>query len=383
MEPEIQNIIPPAAEPVVVAPIEAPEAIQEINLDALEAPEGASKDVIDLIGAAKPHPLDSTSPAAPATPSAEPVTPVTPETPAKPIPVAGKEMYQAVFNKLKEYTGVDTVNMPEDINDENFMEKLSDAIFEQSDIPEKAKLHPLVEKLQDSLDKGIPMKEAVKQLDEISYIDTASALDIMGGYLLETFGKTEENPNGWDDEKITETLDKMDKGGTLELEAEKIRQGLKQYKLQQLKIEGAVNAESQKAAITQQREKDSLERTALQKETLQKLNTMDNILGVPVSKADIIAFKDDFLFLTTPGEDGVSPGVKLLQSNDNFTQALYLLTRQDTIKAALSDAKEKTKVTWKKSLDLEPAVSTKVSDISSSSVDLDRLEQAESFIYKP
>lgn len=387
-----KQLAPEATEAIAAPEIQNPE-IKAIDLAALSAPEGSSTDQIELF-------RDQNIPApvpAPATPAPGGEKPTGTESTAPPaadapkISYAGKDYYQSIFDKIKTYTGAEDLKMPDDINDDNFVEKLSQAIYEHTDFDNEnaqaaaqGELHPTVQRLQQMLDAKVPVEEALKQLNSINMLNSMSSRDVMQAYLKESFGKSETKPDGWDDNKINETLDKMDKSGVIDLEAEKIRVTLKQHAEQQEKALSEKTTRADAERVTALNKQLEEKRIALQKEMSKKIIEYNDILGVPVSKADMQEFLGDFIYLTTPEEDGIAPGAKLLQSNDNYAKALYMLTRGDTkIKAAVSEAKNKTKIDFLKKLDLEPQLSTRVSDSGQKVVDLDLLEKPDNFFLTP
>jgi len=366
----------------------ATEEVKALDIASLMAPEGADKAQIDSIrediGGAPPI-VPPAKPVAEAAPAITPA-PAT-DAPASDKPVvayAGKEFHTAVFNKLKEYTGVADADIPTDITDENFIEKLSDFVYNHTEGGTPSNLHPTAQRLQEMIDKGISPEQALGQLNSVNALDVLPPRDIMTNALKERFGKSEQRPNGWDDTKIKENVDKMEKSGVLEMEAEKVRESMRAESQQQ---EQTMAADVKTKADNDLKTKNialAEKRIVLQKEISKNILNYTDVLGIPVSKAEMQEFVGDFMYLTTPEEDGIAPGQKLLQSNDNYAKALYLLLKGDTkIKGAITEAKNKTKIDYLKKLDLEPQLSTRVSEKGQDVVDLNLLDKPDGFISKP
>lgn len=385
-----------------------------IDLHALTHAEGATKDEIELNRPPEEKPAAPAAPAAPelvpdasgkkpgdegyvtttkaaaAAAPAKSAEEIARENASKGTPILprSKEFMQEVFNELKTFTGNDEIVMPADTTPENFIERVADVIYKNTEFPEGAEtptnLHPQVKRLQELIDKKIPFEDALKQVNTLSMIKTVPSKDLMKQYLTDTFGKNEQRPNGWDEAKINENIDKMEKSGVLDIEAEKIRTELETHaKAEQDKISTAASTKEATDIAEKNRLLDEKRRT-LQKELSAKIMDYTEVLGVPVSKAEMQEYLSDFLYLTTPEEDGIAPGAKLLQSNDNYAKALYMLTRGDTkIKAAITEAKNKTKIDWLKKLDLTPQLSTQVRETDKPVVDLNLLEQPDNFVTKP
>jgi hypothetical protein len=127
-----------------------------------------------------------------------------------------KEILQAQIAK----TGK-VVELPDDINDDNFAEKLLEL--------GRQGLHPEVIRLQEAIEAG---QTPEQYFESFSALDRAIALpdkELVRRNLLATKGKSEANPDGWDEEKITKRIERM---GELELEdkAEEVRDYLKQQR---------------------------------------------------------------------------------------------------------------------------------------------------------
>jgi hypothetical protein len=298
------------------------EVISEINLDAMVEPEGSQvinenaqygklKNIDEQIDKEKTDPAavikteDIKSDPAATTQTTTDTTKTTtlPEYITKP------------FEDLRVKLGIDAKDfkMPEGLTKENYFEKLTDAIYENTDFGDQ-QFHPELAKINDLINKGIPFEKAISEYSKFNDINNLQPKELVELSLKQNYGKSESNPNGWDDEKIKTTLEKMEQSGYLDIEAEKIKSN---HNSQQKTI-----AENLSKQHLDQVNKDKEKVNAVRQEQVQKsldyLNTLTDVYGVPLSKQEINEFKDDFKYLTSPDETGVAPLVKLLQSNENL-----------------------------------------------------------------
>ena len=104
---------------------------------------------------------------------------------------------------------------------------------------------------------------------------------------------------------------------------------------------------------------------------------MKDVYGIPVSKAELAEFKEDFKYLVTPNEKGMAPITEFLQSNENLVKFAYFLKKGDAkIREALTKAKENAKQSIIDKLDDEPKLPKKIANSrSEGAIDLDALSR--------
>ena len=209
------------------------------NLDALSAPEGnydADVDGATLLGASEDSLLDSSKDenlAPNIDPDVAPVSETKKETPIlqKEIPsgespppvdpteektLPSSEYWKEPFAKLKEET--EGYEIPEDLSQENYLDKLKE---HWSKDPAK-EIHPDLQKIQNAINEGADLTSVLKDLT----VD----FDILklGDKELLTLDYTESNKD-WDSDKVDQVLDKLDNAGMLELEAQKVRNRVRDF----------------------------------------------------------------------------------------------------------------------------------------------------------
>lgn len=93
-----------------------------------------------------------------------------------------------------------------------------------------SRLHPEAVAMNQALVAG---KKPEEYLKELSFFDDRIRMDdadLIKAVYRDQWGKSEKRPDGWDDEKIAATVQKMDDNGTLAIEAEKARDAYRESK---------------------------------------------------------------------------------------------------------------------------------------------------------
>jgi len=279
------------------------------------------------------------------------------------------------FTHLAKKLGIqdNEFKLPDGLSEDNYVDKLTEFIYENTEF-DTPQLHPEVERINKALSEGVAFDEVIKHYSQVNDVINLDSKELVKSHLKSTMGKSEARPNGWDDDKIESTITKMDNSGLLDIEAERIRDGIR------ISRQGYLEQAAQQRASDNQKRNHELAGVREQQisKSVEYLNTLDNIYGVPVSKAEVQEFKDDFRALTTPDETGMAPLVQLLQSNENLVKIAYMLTRgDDSIRKALHSAKEGVKKSFLEKLDPEPRLPKRTGTVDPGKIDLDALAEPE------
>lgn len=280
--------------------------------------------------------------------------------------LTGFEKYKEKLKSAWEKAGAGA-EFPQDLNEDNFIDKMGEFYSKNA----KPSLNPEVEKFQKAIESGVAPDEYFTTMQGMLQVEKMPARDLVQLSLKQNFGKSETKPNGWDEAKINETIEKMDKAGFLEIEAEKIRAGYTEEKQRVADSLIAKQNETRTAEITtmnQQREEGI-------KKSLQTLDGLTQVAGLPITQSEKAEFANEFRYLVTPDEkSGTSPLLDMLQSDEVLVQVAYFLAKgQSKVKEHLTRAKEGAKKEFFNKLDPEPKTPNRGAHVPSSEIDLDAL----------
>lgn len=359
------------------------DVTEPANLDALIAPEGNYDSSIDgetLLGAESEDSLLDSSKDENLAPNIDKELEPTKEVSKKEIPLveapvtekavadtkettsSSSDYWKEPFAKLKEET--EGYEIPEDLSQENYLDKLKE---HWSKDPVK-EIHPDLQKIQNAINEGADLSSVLK--------DLTTDFDILrlGDKELLSLDYTQDNKD-WDEDKINQVLEKLDNAGMLEIEAQKVRNRVRDF--QQARLE---NLEVETKAIqVQETAKIKSERDEQINLALDTLNGMDEVYGLPISKAEKVEFSDYFKSIVTPDESGIAPMFQMLQSNENLVKVAAMMWKgDDKIRSAITEAKESGKNAFKDKLDKDPKLSyNSGSPVDSTKIDLEALSAPE------
>jgi len=359
----------PGQEPQVgMPPVEPTPAVEPVNLDNLVEPEGSQMADLTM---GLPN-FDNNPPSEPPVePPAgtinltqQPGTPVTPAEPKTPEPISP---YQSIVNKYYAKYGDKFDLNTKDITEENFTERIEEAIFSAK----QSELHPEVQKFNKAISQGVKPEEYIQKYSKSLDIESMPSKELVALSLKQSYGKTEQRPNGWDDNKIEDTIKKMETSGLLDIEAEKIKTNYQENRAtmaERLANEQRQMRETEERSINTERDRQI-------KESINYFNTLNDINGLPISQSEREGFVDEFKYLVTPTQEtGMSPLAEALQSNENLVKIAWYLKKADSkIRESLSQAKENTKNNFFNKLDPEPKLPKKTGPVQSTGIDLDAL----------
>ena len=269
------------------------------------------------------------------------------------------------FNKLKEQ--YEDFELPEDVNKDNYLDYLKDVHTYEA----YNRIHPDLLKMQEALDAGIDFNTLVKNVNE-----STGRIELSDSELLRQEYKNSNK--SWDDEKVSAVIEKLDNAGMLEIEAGRVRNRLEkdyQSNLDNLKQQEFKRNSEQESAYIKERETQI-------KDALKSLDSMDDVYGLPISKAEKVEFAEYFKSVVTPDEQGVAPLMQMLQSNDNLVKIAAMIWKgSDKIKSAINDAKENGKNSIKDKLHSSPNTGFKSGGSGGElNIDLDALASPERLI---
>lgn len=348
-----------------------------IDFDALTRPEGAM--ALDVNGPNLDNlPNLDPPPPAPNTQQTQANTQTLPPNPnpnPNPDPNADPNLDPFPFKQIKNKESRDLIErlankygenfkLPEDVTDENLFEHVENTLRPQVD------LHPEVAKINDAIKTGVPFEQILKGYNQMQSFKELPNKDLVTQNLKAQFGKTEKNPNGWEESKITDMVTKMENAGLLDIEAEKIRFSLDEK--QKEYVQGLRNAEIQRRKT----EIDGMNTAREQeiKSTYEQFSKLNDVFGIPLSQSEKVEFADDLRYLVTPNDKGVAPVLEWLQSNDNLAKVAYLMKKGDAkIKEALLAAKNSGKNGFMQKLDKEPRLPQKQTPTITPEIDYDAL----------
>jgi len=279
--------------------------------------------------------------------------------------------YRKPFERIKANLEKEggSLEIPEDLNEENYMEYLDDVLTQlKGQTNTETKIHPELAKLQKAIEDGIPFEQAIETYGKATDWRKLNDEELMSNHLKQNY--PDATP-----EKIKSIITKLDSSGLLELEVNKIRQDYnakEQNALQNITIENQKRLNAHIAEVNSKRE-------AQINETISALEKIDNVYGLPLSKAEKDEFIPFFKKVVTPDETKVSPLLRYMQSNENVLKvAMMMFKGEDKIKAELSKAKESGKDIVFNKLNPNPINLPKAgSGSSGSNVDMDALAAPE------
>lgn len=338
-----------------------------VDLDLLSAPEGFTPNDLGIgMGNAEPAPTPKSPEPIIPTSSAQQKTQIEPTQPVKQEDIP---YYLKPFHALKERLG-EGYEIPKDVTEENYFDVLADSINQNSEYEFPENTHPVVKQFMEYVKNPEANPEefirSYRNYDDILKQDNR---ELYKTHLTNKFGKTEQNPNGWDEKKIDETITKLDNSGQLDIQAEELKE---QIKREMQEIPQRLTEREQ--AITQARseEMSKLRETEINN-TLKLFDTMKELDGVPIGEADKKEYISTFQTMVTPDEKGVAPIVHLLRSNDALLRFVIREMRgNEVFRNALQEAKEATKARIESKLDPEPRL-TKKTTSQPAGVNLDLL----------
>jgi hypothetical protein len=299
--------------------------------------------------------------------------------PAPPIPPEQQQPnidwikpYESINNKLKEK--YQDFEIPSEVKPEEYSDFVLNYI--ESKTANSKRLDPVIEQIQGLVESGVPVNEAINKFTEQTSFLNMTPDQRMYVHMKNEFGATEQNPNGLNDEEIKDRVERMRNSGYLEIEDRRIQ---KEYKDRQ-----TIRQQQQYQESIQKWEADfdieEQKRSKVVGDMLSGFEKLDNIAGIPLTQSDKAEFTDTFRQITKRDKTtGLSIADALLQSNDLFTKAMFLILKAEPkIKQLVTETKEGVKKNILDKLDANPGLMRGNSTVSDPfKVDLDALSAPE------
>lgn len=316
--------------------METPESVVALTKDNIDK---AFNDEIQFIAEPVVEPIVEPNPGAmeQIQVPADPQVPATP--PQQSVSIPQREYIHSIVKKYQlDQEGLE--DYLKDMSPENADDKLIDFVSRNIDYDAflERRIHPDLLKLQKQVDEGKPWNEVSSEAAQQSQFMNDNER-VVAAVL--------KNEYNFDDDKISAHIAAYKDKGLLELEADKARSV----------IDNAQRQYQQRESALQESRKIEHEKTVNREveETVQYFNTLPEIAGIPLSKADKDEFATYFKKISTPDKDGKVPIAEYLQSNKNLAKVAFLILKGDSkFKSQLTAAKESVKKTYEDKLYSEP-----------------------------
>jgi hypothetical protein len=165
-----------------------------------------------------------------------------------------------------------------------------------------------------------------------------------------------KNQYGYDDNKIASTIDAYKQKELLDIEYEK------SAKIYDIAVK--MNMEREQQIQQQEYEKQQEEYVSNLRQSINSgvsyFNSLNEIAGVPIGKADKDTFEKDFVHAIMPDpQTGMSPLMNELQSDETLVKVFWFLRNGDnSFKRTINQAKESAKQSATDKLFNAPAIDT-------------------------
>lgn len=210
-------------------------------------------------------------------------------------------------------------------------------------------MRPEVQEYQDALEQGMtPDQYWQQRAGQQELLGLKDDVEFMRRIYKSKFGKSEANPDGWDDTKIDSVIKKRQDSGNLEFDAEEKRIELRK---QQAERQSKYSTAKQ-PPTAEQLAKAASQREALTSAFVDQVKTK-KLYGIDLSKVgDEAKLKQVLLSYITPDETGRTKLQRTLSSNDNWFRMALLVHagEQGLIEGAMHDAKNREKLLMLKAL---------------------------------
>ena len=268
---------------------------------------------------------------------------------AQPDPYEWMKPYNPLNEKIK--AKFEDFELPADVTPETYHDQVLG--FLESKI-QKPQIDPVLEQFQSHLALGKSIDEVVNDYAAKNSFLKMKPEDRMFHYMKNELGHSDENPTGLSDDEIIERVDKMKQSGTLELQDKNI---VREYQLKQKEHEEQKQADNYKKYIDSFTEEEN-HREQIISNSLQDFNKLDNIAGIPLDPKEKTEFESTIRYITKRDPNtGLSIADAMLQSNQMFLKAMYLLLRAEPkIRQTITEAKEGVKQNILNKLSQEPVI---------------------------
>lgn len=218
------------------------------------------------------------------------------------------------------------------------------------------KLHPEVVEYQRAIESGMEPDAYFKQrglVNELLSVDDDG--DLMTRYYRSRYGVSKANPKGWSDEKIKDTISKLDSSGQLAIQAEEFRENLR--KMEADRQNRLKSYESGVEADPKERQKQVEKFMSQLDAAVDDMAKDKKLYGIELGKAGSSdALKKSVRAWYQPDESGHTKLQKFMATNNAAARLALLLhiAESGALEGALHDKATQEKLFLMKKLDRKP-----------------------------
>lgn len=207
--------------------------------------------------------------------------------------------------------------LPDGVSEDNFLDTIEDLL-----VPD---IHPEALRLHNALSQGQKPEEYFAQWSHFDRLLALGDEELMRTTFTERYGKSEKNPEGRTAEEIDRTIEGMKSNGMLMLEAERLKDSLRQQKAARDK-----EASTYSGGAAREPDPKEVERfhksidTGIKEVIGQSKGTLYGLdLGEQASQ-ERLAARVKYLLTPDPKKKGVSPFQEMLAKNNNMLRVAIL-----------------------------------------------------------
>ena len=266
------------------------------------------------------------------------VPPVTP--PVVVSEVVGDYKYNPIWDDIKTKYNID---IPETVKTGKFEEGKKESDY-LSDIIINANKSTAEDSLKDIPEMAKAILELHKkgQFDENTFLEERSGYkklenlsdnDFLKQHYIKRYGmKSETNPKGLTEEVLEKIVNEKTASASFEYDIQELREKYKDD------FENEQKAKQQEKVITDNKLKEEFrkEREVEFEEFIKETETMNNVLGIPIGKAERDTYNQQFKTILTPDDSNPVVGLSvtqkmydLLTNDKNLYQMIYALSNGD------------------------------------------------------
>jgi len=276
--------------------------------------------------------------------------------PPEEAPTTHVDAIKGLYSQLEATYG-EGFKLPEDITEENAVQKLADSFAENMDLSDI--IHPTLLAAQEAINSGVDPNEAFSKLAGPQDVLQLGDKELMTLQLKQQLKVKDEDIPGYLE------------GMNVRLEALKLRTEItnqREENLKQAAIANEAKATTDAAARTIEREKGITE-------ALESFKNKSEIYSIPVDAKHKQEFPEVFKRWTTPDQTGKAPVLKLLENNESLAELIFILENRSSIAETIFKAKSDTKEKIKEKLDLEAKTQFGGGNAEPGTIDLDALSR--------
>lgn len=218
-----------------------------------------------------------------------------------------------------------------------------DDVFKALEERFKPKLHPAAIRLNNAIQSGKSIQEAVGALTQTDRLLAMNDEDIVAMAYQDQYGKSDKRPHGLDKDAITAHIKRLSDQGTLAFEAIKIRDGIAKLKQQEEEEFAAINTPTD---WNDPKAKEQFSNQVLNPSLTKLSSEKPNVPGINWAKPDHVkTIKESLTSYLTPSSEfsGLSPFAKEVQDNFAKIALVWKLYTEGAFSAEKQKGKEQAK----------------------------------------